>query len=244
VDTQPKQLIGSVIRDWIQIVVILFATAFGVYQFVFKEMWSPKAAPINVTLDLQARKAGETRNPVPKRQLIALEIKVTAKNPSSRTVYLLTNFWVAHASNITTRSDMDDESINKEVVQALNSGDGNLQMERHSELENTTIVASGTLFKDKYLRPGEAITRTIIFYIPRGRYEHVQVSAHIPTAAIEGIELEWEYDPEKLTFSPKLYRKDATDKPQEIPAGKGGIYEDKELEYQAAESSADISLWP
>jgi hypothetical protein len=194
------------------LLLLLFASIWGVHTFIYKEITAPKSAPINITLDVQVRKAGagNIRGRQKKEQLIAIELKVVAKNPSSRTVYLLRNLWVAHASNIEARTSEDDEFIDKEVIESLNSLEGTSQMERHTSLVNTKIVASGRLFVDDVLKPGEAISRTVIFHLPSGLYDHVQIWTTIPTSATGGIESDWQYDQKNFTFTAKLYRIDAS----------------------------------
>ena len=244
-DAQPKKSLSTAIREWTQFLLLLFASIWGVYTFIYKEITAPKSAPINITLDVQARRAGlSAMRARPKtQQLIAIELKVVAKNPSVRTVFLLRNFWVAYASNVEARAADDDESTDKEVLESVNSTDGAIQMDRHSSLINTKIVASGTLFVDEQLRPGESISRTIVFRIPNGQYDQVEISTHIPTAATGGVELEWLYDSEKVQFTPKLYRIDSSSKRQEIPLNEADSLEHKHFEFQSATSSSAISLW-
>jgi hypothetical protein len=180
-DAQPKESLPISIRQWTQFLLLLFAAAFGVYTFHFKEVAAPKSAPINITLDVQTRRAGagNTRGRQNER-LTAIELKVAAKNPSSRTVYLLRNIWYASASNIEARPD-DDRLLDKEVTESVNSPEQ--MLERHSVMVNRTIVASGILFVDNLLRPGETISRTVVFHNPNELYDQVYFNILITTAA-------------------------------------------------------------
>jgi hypothetical protein len=241
-DAQPKKPVTTTFREWTQFLLLLFAAAWGVYTFIYKEITAPKAAPINISLEVQARRVGadNIRGRQQKEQLIAIELKVVAKNPSSRTVYLLRPIWFASAGNIEARTTNNDESLDDEIVKSLNSGQ-KMVMERHTLLLNAKIVAAGVLFVDDLVRPGEAISRTVIFHIPKELYDHVTIFTEIPTAGTEGIDIEWQYDSTTVEFTRKLYRTDASSQRQEIPEDR--LLVDKTLEIQSAESSAELSLW-
>jgi hypothetical protein len=135
---------------------------------------------------------------------------------------------MASGANVSRRVEDDEESIKAEIEGAANSSGGLDAFARHSNVDATEIVASGALFMDEVLRPGETINRTIIFFVPVGAYDLLEVSTHIPSVAIPGIELQWELD-EDLSFKSRLFRLDN--------------YSDKDIEYQIAESRSSISLW-
>jgi hypothetical protein len=187
---------GQKFNTWIQTFGIIIAAAWGVYTFIFKEIIIPKATPINITLSLQLHKIGEENIKIEgEKSLIAIEMKVSATNPSSRTVYLLPNIWVAYGKKIVA---INNDSFNDRVADALQPDDYDvhiLSVERHSEIKSASMVAVGRLFIDNFLRPGEKALRTLIFHVPAKKYDLLEVFLMMPTVADYGlIELEWKLD--------------------------------------------------
>jgi hypothetical protein len=243
-DDQPsKKAFETRLREWTQFILILFAAGWGVYTFVYKEFTVPKSAPINISMTLEARNLGvrDSKIRAKERPLQAIELKVTAKNPSTRNIHLLRSVWMASGLKVAQRKARDDDSIKQDIGNGFNSN-GITQVERHSALETSEVVAAGNLFDDDELRPGESIARTIVFFVPRGAYDLVEVYTHIPTVAVGGIDLQWEVE-DDLSITPHLFRvaKDLTR--TEIPLGKDKLFADHGLEYQSAESRSRISLW-
>jgi hypothetical protein len=53
-----ERTIGETINTWMQIAGILLAGAWGVYTFFEKEVFIPKSAPVNISINLQLKKVG------------------------------------------------------------------------------------------------------------------------------------------------------------------------------------------
>jgi hypothetical protein len=85
---------GRELNAWVQTIAIIVAASWGIYTFVYKEITLPKSAPVNVSMDLQLKKIGTS---VDKREqevpFVAVEMKVRATNPTSRSIYLLPSTW-------------------------------------------------------------------------------------------------------------------------------------------------------
>ena len=93
-----ERTIGQEVNTWVQTFGILVAAAWGVYTFIYKEIVLPKSAPVNISVNLELKTIGPS-NPQEteaKKQLIAVEMKVSATNPSPREVYLLPSIWFAY----------------------------------------------------------------------------------------------------------------------------------------------------
>ena len=69
----------------------------GCWTFIFKEIEVPKSAPVNISLNLQLKKIETPQN---NEVLSAIEMKISATNPSTREIYLLPNAWVAYGGHI------------------------------------------------------------------------------------------------------------------------------------------------
>lgn len=92
--------------------------------------------------------------------LVAVELRASASNPSTREVALLPNAWVAYGLK-TTRGYGDDAAFVKDANAAL-APRGAYSVQRHSIAASSAVVAAGRLFSDVTLKPNETIATAII----------------------------------------------------------------------------------
>ena len=80
------------------------------YSWYYKEILIPSTAPVNVTTELTVKEAGSKgdESGQSNEQSKAIELVITAKNPSTRTVYLLPNCWFASGVTIWSKSASED----------------------------------------------------------------------------------------------------------------------------------------
>ena len=122
--TSSERSIAKELNTWVQTIVIIIAFIWGAYTFIYKEIVLPKAAPVNVTVDLLLKKIGPPNSPLQKGEngaLIAIEMDVSAANPSSRSVNLFPSVWFAHGYKV--RSIPENKDFNNQVISTLNSQD-------------------------------------------------------------------------------------------------------------------------
>src|SRR6266404_5182874 len=81
-----------------QIVGILIAAIWGVYTFFEKEVFIPKSAPVNISVNLQLKKVATGSGN--QAGLTAVEMNVSATNPSTREIHLLPSAWSARGVRI------------------------------------------------------------------------------------------------------------------------------------------------
>src|SRR5437868_15424447 len=55
--------------------------------------------------------------------------------------------------------------------------------QRHAEVTESVIVATGKLVEDDSLKPNEVTARTFIFYVPQNEYDYLDLATIIPTIA-------------------------------------------------------------
>jgi hypothetical protein len=249
-----ERSLGQTINTWVQTLGIILAACWGVYTFYTEKIHLPAAAEkrhsdeldraINITLDLNLKEIGTARSGEKAEKgeeaLVAIEMKVSATNPSSRVVYLLPNMWMARGLKIRPAGKGDDAAFNKLVITTINGG-GQWPAQLYVKDEQPTNVAVGSLFPDKYLKPGETVRRTLIFHILRDQYDLVDVSTYIPTSSeADRFIIEWKMNKDAVPVG-DLYRlqegKRELMKPDSL-----GNFSDARF-FQAAASSAQLSLW-
>jgi hypothetical protein len=200
----------------------------------------PKSAPVNVTVDLELKKISAGPGGENKKKLIPVQFRVSAKNPSTREIYLLPSVWMATVTKISPgANDIGD-------VPAITSSNEQTVAQRHAAVTENVIIAFGGLVEDDSLKPNEVTTRTFILYVPPNEYDSIDLLTIVPTIAEKGrVDLEWKLDGGKGQIVPTWYRLDAKG------ARQGGISEgeaskfssEHKLELQRSVTRATLSLW-
>ncbi len=233
---------ASEIRNWLQAFIVVTGVAGGFYQFVFREMLLPAAAPINLSTEVTIREAGfrSARGAERNEQFEAIELAVTAKNPSSRDIYLLANCWHVHGLTNTLKSRPNETfagtvtgDINKR--QPINEG-------AYYEIRKVFLVAAGGAFiQDQILHPNESVSASFVFYVPQDVYDVLHVHVQLPTTAVaHSAEVEWKVTAEGCVESAYRMRNGVRGEPIE------DLYKaflDPAIKFQAASSSKELSLW-
>ena len=97
------------IRSGIAAGMTVIAGFFTYFAWYYKEVLIPSTAPVNVTTELIVKEAGsKSTTSKSNEELQAIELAITAKNPSTRTVYLLPNCWFASGIKIWPKSASED----------------------------------------------------------------------------------------------------------------------------------------
>ncbi len=225
----------------VQTTAIVLAGVWALYTFVYKEILVPKSAPVNVSIDLQLKKiesADQQSN-----QLVCIEMAVKAVNPSSRVAYLLPSVWFARGCKI-GKLDSDDSRFIDGLSKALERSSTNSSLyfqEKHFSRSDWTFVGGGGLFEKRMLKPGEAISFTLILSLPLLYYDVIRVEAYMPTLGdTDGREGVWSVD----TRGPRLdiYRLGKDSSRILIETAANGLYPLR-LNFDEAHTYSEISLF-
>jgi hypothetical protein len=187
------------IRGWVQTSAILIAGIWAAYTFVYKEIVVPKSVPINITMDLNVKRIMQ-KEAVDSNSgsIFPVEISVNAKNPSTRSIYLLSSAWWAYGINV-ERHKTDKAEFDQSVIDALHNTMGEYA-ERYTMVSSESLVASGSLFSNTSLKPEEIIKRTLIIYLPP-RYDKLKLVIQIPASGKDPagkLELRWDESRKKI----------------------------------------------
>jgi len=204
---------SETVRLWIDAVGIpLVLALLGLWQFWLKEVKWPAQAPVNLTAEISVKDAGDGAISRAAENadhgLQAIELEVTARNPSTRPIFLLNNLWVAYGVKI------DPAKPNwREAMEDRLNGDHRIVGGEHYATTPPVPVGVGNAFGDTGLQPNEKVVRSYIFYVPRGRYDYVEVNVALPTTAIEKpggggpiAEVKYTLRPDRSSYLPVIYR--------------------------------------
>jgi len=238
----PKLSFTELFNKWIQSIGIIVAAIWGAYTFIYKEIILPKAAPDNITINLQLKRLGAAKH---KTSLVPVEMRISATNPSSQRVYLLPNKWMVWGYKTAPRND---DSLDAFYARAADSMNKRLPQvaERYARYGEGGIVAGGGIFPDNQLNPGETLTRTIIFYVPLDQYDSIFAQTVISSfAAPSGLALEWKFDNKSQSIQSTLYVIESNQRRLAKKDENGEITDPiaKKLGFEVATSSTELSLW-
>lgn len=239
-----KRSRSETLRLWIQAVGIPLAVAgLGVLQFWLIQVKWPSQAPVNVTTELQVKEAGligaKTRET---NGLEAIELEITALNPSTRKLYLLKNLWVAHGITIKPPAAGNWMKVMEDHL----NGDHRIAGGKHYSTRPPVTIAAGNAFTDEALQPNEKVVRTFVFYVPRGAYDYVEVDVFLPTTPNEKpsdpgkpvADVDWKLRADGQSYGAAFYRI-KPDGSREDPTGT----DISDLGLQVASSTRMLPLW-
>jgi hypothetical protein len=153
------------VHEWTKTVAVVVATFWGGYTFIFKEILLPSWAPASLVIEVKPRQEGPEGRPEAKGTGASrLRLRVIATNPSSRTLYLLPNVWWATALQ---RSQAVPSRSFETEANAVLRDPSVLQAERGQALVSAGVVATGRLFIDDQILPGETLSRDLSIPLPR-----------------------------------------------------------------------------
>jgi len=194
-------------NTWIQTIGIIIGSIiisfWGVYTFYYEKVWLPQSAPVNISINFTLKKAGMNYINDDRRRtkLIAIEMKVSATNPSSRQIYLFPSAFIVHGCKVRS-SSLKNSDFFKGICDISICSDSNIYEIRHSDISGSSVVAIGNLIDDKELRPGELVTKTFIFHIPLREYDVLKAYAAIPISKkntdANKINLTWTFDKNEI----------------------------------------------
>jgi hypothetical protein len=188
---------SPLLHEWIRSGAVLIAAVWGVYTFIYKDIYVPSQQPAHLSLEASLKPVPGRPTPAVGQEML-LEIK--ASNASSRRVYLLANIWTLRGINHVTRTGAN---ANREFIQESNlilKDDPVLHKERGVDRSTGKLLAIGRLFGDDFIDPDNTKYRSILVNIPTGT-NAVELSVIMPllskdpqASLFSGQRLAWEAD--------------------------------------------------
>jgi len=249
---EPNRSIGDTVRLWLTAVAIPIVLAVaGFWQFYLKEVLWPATA-INLTTELTIKRAGHRAHSSQSGELEAIELVVGARNPSSSTIYLLHNYWLAWGTKIGPVQE-ENEDWAAGMEKTINEK-RKFIVGKHYAPSNATMIAMGSAFTDDYIRPNEKITATFVFYVPEGTYDLIDVLVELPTSSRgsavrfgrPALGVEYALTSDGSLTMKSVYRVTSTGSREPLATDAEGNLTSEDIRHygwQSALSSAELSLW-
>jgi hypothetical protein len=235
-----RKSFSRVVNLWAQTIAIVAAGAWGVYVFVFEEFTKPAAVPINLTTEMSIHQAGtHAVASAGNAPLLAIELDVTATNPSSRTVYVLPNYWIATGVRVASQSDQGWVGAANNAVAQRNPVAGG----EHYQIVSSKAVALGSLISDTELMPNERTTRSYVFYVPASAYDFIDIESALPSVSQpNAADVSWRLDPATNVVSPTVFLIDHGHRRQ-LRLEEISRYSEHQPNLQMAVTRRQLSLW-
>lgn len=171
-----------IFREWTQFAILLFATAWGVYTFVYKELILPSRRPATLAVSTSLEELGRTEDKV------LIRLRVHAVNRTDRKVYVPALWYSVHGVRLAERSG-EQEEYRAQIEYAP-------QAEIHasySAVADADLVAVGTILNrvTDYYETTNETTNGVLFEVPLDRrYDALQARAQFfLTRQTEGLAL-------------------------------------------------------
>jgi len=247
-----RKAISDAFRAWLPIITATLAVILTAGTFYYRDIFLPAIAPINLTTEVKLNEAGFGRASDDKGDgLAAIEVWVTARNPSPRRVFLMPNIWSVYGVTIKAVSENGDwlnpasDAINQRTRP---SG------AKHHEQSTMILLHSGTVFMDdEILNPTETVSTSFVTYVPRNTYDLLIIHVFLPTVVKAhpndrskgGATIKYVPDSKGTDLERKVYRYKPNGEEEELPQDEEGYYRDLpgDLGLATFSSTTELSLW-
>ena len=191
----PAWIRSPSLHEWVRTLGIIIAASWGIYTFVWKEIYVPSQAPASISLEISLTPIAADGPGTGSSPSLQRELKVSATNASNRRLYLLNSFWELFPIR---RQGWNRATFPERAKGPFDA----MPVERGAVLQPYPTEAAGKLFVDDHINPGETIHRSVIVSLPAGAYA-AQVDVLVPVLTREpprgngllgGRVLEWGYD--------------------------------------------------
>jgi hypothetical protein len=176
--------IAQAIREWTEFGILIFATGFGIYRFIYKDIYVPERRTATLTVQCSLEEFGRTRDTV------LIRARIQAGNSTEKTIYVPALWYNVFGIRFKEQAgDLEPYLLQIEQSPAQ-------QNSRYSTIAESDVVAVGSILNDPtdYYHPADQTSNDILFSVPLNRYEALELNVRFfVTKNNRGLEKpEWE----------------------------------------------------
>lgn len=168
-ENDPKKSIGAKVRDWTQFAVILFASVWGIYTFVYKEIIVPAHRPAALAISCDLQEVGRNEN------MALVRARVHLANKRDTKIYAPA-IWLTLKGLRITAKEASDERI---VPPAENVQPPPEKFASSSEEEASFVARWRLPDWETWYEPGDETTNEVLFYVPLNLYEAAELTVQV-----------------------------------------------------------------
>jgi hypothetical protein len=160
----------QVIKEWTQFALLLFASVWGVYTFVYKEIIVPARRPATLTVSGTLEELGRKGN------MALIRARVHAVNSSNAKIYVPA-FWYT-ATGVRLQPARSSETPVKSVVEAglKTPLEG---IARYSAEAGDVVAVWRLPGMEVWYEPGDETTNEELFYVPVDSFEAIRLKVDV-----------------------------------------------------------------
>ncbi|MFM7361108.1 MAG: hypothetical protein ACKO25_04670, partial [Cyanobium sp.] len=203
------------IHEWTKTVAVVVAALWGIYTFVWKDILVPSWAPASLVIEVtdqpeRPKPSADVRQPA---GTVSMRFQVTVTNPTQRPLYLLPNVWWASSIK---RQAAAKKTTFETAANAVLSQPSVAHAERGQELVSSTVLATGRLFPDDQIQPGEKLSSDLSITLPNATSavafqlivpaltRNPRPTGGLPSRLFGGRRMSWAYSEQADTVYPLL----------------------------------------
>lgn len=182
--SEGRSLKATAIKDWSQFAMLVFATIWGVYTFVYKETILPARRPATLTVTAEMEELGR------KEDRVLMRLRIHAVNRTDRKVYVPALWYSVRGVQLAAQGEALEQyraRIGSTPQAEINA--------RYSGVAGADVVAVGTILNQvtSFYEPTDETTNEVLFEIPAELYDALEARAEFfVTKDTEGVSLaEW-----------------------------------------------------
>ena len=161
---------GQVIMERVKFLLIVFAAAWGVYTFVYKETYLPAKLPVALSVSSTLEEVGR------KGSMAGVRISIRATNNSQSRVWVPALWYTV--VGVRVRGENLSDSAYASLVESVMSQQGYGRSSRHFAVDTVRVIATGRFVggeKKNWLwyEPGQETINEELFFVPTDRYDAI-----------------------------------------------------------------------
>jgi hypothetical protein len=154
-------------REWIQLIVIVFAAAWGSYEFIVKDIIRPAQKPTALDLTANLEIVGK------KNEKILVRARITARNPTDRRIYVPA-YWFTVRGYRFLDSAKPMNTNHKSILEKLR---GSELVRTYAPVESGEVVAQQRIIyeADAWWEPEDKTNDEAIFVVPKEKFDFLEL---------------------------------------------------------------------
>lgn len=166
-NTKEKTARSKIFREWLQITVIVAATALGAYEFVLKDVIRPANRPTALGITASLEIVGQ------KDDNLQIRVKVEAKNPTDRRIYVPAFWYVVHGVHL-YKTNPSYKADHRKLIE---SNADYTMLTTYSPVVEAEVVAQQRICYEgtAWWEPEDMTHNEALFVIPSGEYDYLEM---------------------------------------------------------------------
>jgi hypothetical protein len=194
------------IKESVQFFLLLFGAGFGIYQFIYKDIYVPSRRPPAITLAATLEELDRADG------MILVRAHMAVANHGDAKVWVPALWWHVYVVSF-SGEDRTADQFAKDVHPLMERGDESFG--RFSSVRQVEVAAAGRVLDYEYwYQPKDETAHEQLFLVPEGKFDALQiyVEAYIIKSIDEFAPTRWEMNKEGILTPTLLIKQSGWDK--------------------------------